>query len=529
MNTNRMVKAAGFIMVASVLSKILGLGREMSIAAAFGATRTADAYYVALAIPAVLFAIVGAAITTIFIPIFTEYRKKDEESFTILANSTLNAILLVVGILAILGMVFTPLLVKLIAPGFSGADFELTVSLTRILLPAIILMGINHWSIGFLHSKQHFFAPALIGIPYNIIIITIVFLSAAAYGVYGLAIGTLIAISSQFLIQMPALKREGFEYRRILDWQHPGLKKATTLIVPVILGTGATQLSGVVDRILASNLTEGSIAALNYASRVNGLPHGLFTIAIITVMYPTLSDYAAEGDLNRFMYTLRKGMKSIAFIVLPTMVGLVILREEIVRLLFERGNFTPESTAMTAFALGFYALGLLAMGWKDLLAKAFFSLKDTKTPMYVGIGVVSLNIVLSIILVRYLAHGGLALATAIALTVGALTLLYLLRHKLGSIGGREVLSGLVKMIILSSLMAILLLLLKQYIDVWVGFSAVVFGNWVYGGALGQAYQLTVYIILAGAFYFSGARLMGLEEAFMMRDIFIKGYQRLKRR
>jgi len=440
-------RAAAVVMVVTVLSKLLGFGREASLAAVFGATRVTDAYLVAMVIPGLLFGAVMTAITTVGIPVFSEYLHQEEKrkGFLSLVWSCFHIIVFFLLLVCVVALALAPWLVKLLAPGFGPEQAALTVTLVRILLPAIMFMGLAGWAQGVLNTHHHFTVPAAVGIPYNIILISGIFLSGVFWGIAGVAWATVAAVASQFFVQLPVLRRLGVNYQRVFDLRHPGLRKMGALLVPVLIGVGASQLNIVVDRILASGLVEGSISALNYALRVLAIPQGLFAVPLITVLYPSLAECNVVGDLAGLRSRLTRGLEVLAFLIVPMAVGLAVLRTEIVQFLFQRGAFDAADTRMTAFALLFYSTGLLFLVWREYLAKTFYALQDTATPMWTGVAAVAVNIALNLVLVRYLAHGGLALATSLAALVGCLLLLYLLRRRLGHIGGWRLLQEVGKM------------------------------------------------------------------------------------
>ncbi|MEW6572175.1 MAG: murein biosynthesis integral membrane protein MurJ [Bacillota bacterium] len=431
-------RATAVVMAATLVSKLLGFGREASLAAVFGASRVTDAYLVAAVIPTLLFAVVGAAITTVGIPVLSDYlhQKEKQAHLTSLVWSSFHAVAGLLLLLCLVALPFAPWLVKLLAPGFGPEQAALTTHLVRIMLPATLFMGLAGWAQGVLNAHKHFAAPAAVGIPYNLILIAAIFLSGALWGIAVVAWATVLAIASQFFIQVPVLVRIGIRYRPVFDPRHPGLKRMAVLVLPVLVGVGAGQVNLVVDRILASGLAEGSISALNYAFKVLQLPWGLFAIPLVTVLYPSLAEHSAVGDLEGLRERLARGLGALAFLVLPLAVGIIVLRRELVVFLYQRGAFDAVDAQMTAFALLFYTLGLLFIVWRDYLARAFYALQNTATPMWTGLVTVGVNIGLNLILVRYLAHGGLALATSIAALVGCVLLLVLLRRCLGHIGGR---------------------------------------------------------------------------------------------
>lgn len=451
-STSSMVKASGLITMIAVISKLFGFARETVIAAVFGATGVTDSYLVAYMLPSMLFAAVGAAIVTAFIPVFTEVKNNQgQQTAFALVNKFGTAALLVVGVLVLLGEVFAPVIVHLLAPGFSGGTYTLTVSLTRIVTPVMFLLTLSFLATASLNALREFTIPAMVGLPYNIIIITMVLWLGSQLGIYGLAFGTLLAIVSQVLIQLPVLIRSGYRPRLDLDLGNSTLRKIGWLMGPVILSSVAGQVNLMIDRILASGLSEGSIAALNFANRVNALPMGLFVMSIVTVMYPSLSEYSATANEDAFARHLGKSLGIIFFLILPMSIGFIVLREPLIQILFQRGAFNLEASRATSFALLYYAIGLTPMAFSEMLKRGFWAIQDTKSPMYISLFTVGLNVILNLFLVRRLGHGGLALGTSLAATAEVLLLIWYMKRRIRFPG--NLLVSMVKIILASSVMA----------------------------------------------------------------------------
>lgn len=431
-----MFRAAGIIAAASLCSKILGFFRETALAAVFGATKATDAYLVASIIPWMLFSVASTALTTTLIPVFTQrVHDAGEEAGERFINTLINFVLLFCLVMVLLGIVFTPLLVRIVAPGFKGETARLTVELTRILLPMMIFFGLAAVVTGYLQARQRFTWPALVGIPFNMIMILTIILGGRSFGITAVAAGTVLATVSQLFTMAPGLR--DFRYRLVLNWRDQGFRKVGRLIVPILLATGAGQLGLIVDRMLASGLAEGSIAALNFGTRLTQLPLGIFVMAVTTVLYPTFSQFAAGREMHGLRRALVGGVRVSLFLTIPMAVGLIVLREPIVRVLFERGAFDTRATSMTAYAVLFFSLGLVPMALREVISRVYFSLQDTMTPMLLGLGAVAVNIGLNFLLVRPLAHGGLALATSLASLFAVVILFSCLRRRLGGLGGRE--------------------------------------------------------------------------------------------
>ncbi|MGI6188813.1 MAG: murein biosynthesis integral membrane protein MurJ [Clostridiales bacterium] len=455
-------KAAVYVMAATLISKILGFFREILLGSRYGATYVTDAYLISMTIPLVLFSSVAAAISTTYIPVYSDVRlsrgKSQAVNFT---NKLLNIIVLASMILAVLGMIFTKPIVSVIAMGFKGQTLELAVKLTRITFPMIVFIGAANVYIGFLQSNNEFAVPALTGIPYNVFIIIMLLFSDAA-GIYGLVYGTVAGVAMQVVVQIPSLKKKGYRYSSLLSLRDPYVKKVLVLALPVMMGMAVQQLNALVDRMLASGLPEGSISALNFANRLNAFVYGVFSSSISIVVYPLLSKLNAEKDMDSFKKTLVNGLNVITLLLVPITVGAVVLRQPIVSVLFERGQFDERATVMTASALMFYSLGIVFYGFRDILNRTFYSLHDTKTPMLNGIVAVAVNIVLNLILIRYMQHSGLALATSISSAAMTFLMFASLKKRLGSIGWKNVLLVFIKSAAASAVMGLIVYVLNNF-------------------------------------------------------------------
>jgi len=433
-------KAAGIISVVTVLSRLLGYLRDALLAARFGATHITDAYVVAQDLPASLYAAVGVTLVTVFIPVYREsLQKRGEEASWRLVNTVLNMTLLVSGVLLVLGLVLAPLYVPLLVPGLPEEPKALAVSLTRTMLPMLLFMGMAGVASAVLNANRHFTAPAMVGLVNNLPVVLMLMVVSATWQIRWVAWSVVFGAVAGALMLMPLLPRLGFRYQPVVDWHDPGLAQVGRLIVPVLITTVLVQFQDFLDRFLASHLAEGSISALNYAVKVNSLPYGVVGAAISTVLYPSLAEHAADAEIPALRRTVTAGMRTMAFVLLPMALGLWVFREEIVKIIFERGAFDLRATAATAYALQFYSLGILFFGWQDFLQRCFFSLQDTLTPLLSSLLLVGLSVTFKILLVGPLYHGGLALGSVLAAVAAVLFLLARLRRRLGGIGGREIL------------------------------------------------------------------------------------------
>jgi putative peptidoglycan lipid II flippase len=458
-----LLKAAGIVAALSVISKFLGFAREASLAAVFGATYATDAYFMGQTIPVVIFSAVSAALGSTFIPVFSQVRQAHgRDAAYKMVSSVINAtVLLAVAFIAI-GEFFVDPLTRLVAPGFQGEAYALTVSMTRIMFPMVLFQALSGLLTGMLQADDNFAVPAMTSLAYNIIIIGSILILGPKLGIRAVGAGTVVAIAVQVVLKLPAIARTGYRWSPILNLNDPGLRRMGALTGPVLFATFAGQASTLVNRMLVSGLAEGSLAALNYATRLMGLVPGVVGTSIITVMYPTLSRLSAADDWQRYSKAFSESIKMISFVLVPAAVGMAVLRVPMVRIVFERGAFDSEATQATAWALLFLSPAVALFTLRDMTNRAFYALQDTTSPMVVSIFSAGINIVLNLILVGPLAQGGLALANTLSGAFGAGVLLLILRKKLAasessspvSLGGKAILNSLWRVLLASGIMGV---------------------------------------------------------------------------
>lgn len=419
------------IAVLNLLSRFLGLGREVVIAHMFGATAATDAYLVALMLPMLFFAILSQALASVVVPVFTEYTARGEKRAAWnLSVNVVNLLFVVLAGVTVLGVLAAPVVVKVVAPGLPAGTAVLASSLTRVMFPILIFAGLATIFSAFLNANNIFGIPAFSGAVNNLVIIGGALSLGAVYGIHGLAYGTVLGMAASALVQLPTMRRAGFRFQFSLDWNHPGVQKLYHLVIPVTIGITISQLYIVVDRFLASLLAEGSISALNYGNKIIQLPVSLFVLALSTAVFPTLTTWVAEGNHRQVADMMRRALRIIVLTTVPAGVGLMILRVPVVQLLFERGAFDERATAMTAVAILFYGVGLVGFATNIVLTRGFYAFQDTITPVKLLAVNLVLNLILSVILMRPLAHGGLALGSSLAALVNTVLLVWYLERRL---------------------------------------------------------------------------------------------------
>lgn len=451
---SKVAKATIVLMIATMLSKILGFGREVVLGSIYGTSIYSDIYITSMNIPTILFSAIGTALGITFIPIYYENQKLGGEQKAVrFANNVHNIVLLISTILALFGFIFAKPLVKLFAIGFEGEILSTTIRFTRIMIFNGIFISLSNLMTVLLQIKNNFTIPGLIGIPFNIIIIiSILFSSKISINI--LPIGTLCAVMSQFLFQYYFVYKNGYRHNHILDFKDEYIKKIIWLVAPVFIGVAVNQVNAMIDRTLASTLVEGSISALNYANKLNGFVMGLFITTLGAVIYPTLSKLSFDNDKKKFTQSIINSLNTVIILVIPISVGSIILSKPIVKVLFQRGAFDETATYMTSIALIFYSIGMVAFGLRDILGKIFYSLQDTKTPMINGTISVVLNIILNLILFKFMGYAGLALATSLSAIICIFLLFNSLKQKVGYFGQNKIVNTAIKSIIASIIMGI---------------------------------------------------------------------------
>ncbi|MBS3938725.1 MAG: murein biosynthesis integral membrane protein MurJ [Peptococcaceae bacterium] len=475
----------------SVLSKLLGFVREQVIAWRFGAGAAVDSYVAALLVPQLLAGIVGGALSTAFLPVYSEDKSAEGGRRLAVTTSFVNALLGIAGSLA--AYAFAPLIVRVLVGNFPPEQQLITAELLRIMSFGTLLINISFFLTILFNSHGGFLLPALNPIIQNIAIVAGLIV-LGAQGIAGLAWSTMLGMAIPLLLLVFWALYKNYPLIGRPNLLDPKFKRVIYLSLPIFVAGIFGQLYMVVDRRLASGLDAGSIASLSFANRLVQLPAGIFVMALATALYPTLANLAALGDKKGFAKVTIASLRSLVVLLVPATVGLWVLRYPIVRLAFERGSFDATDTNKTAFALGFYALGLLGLSAGQVLSRAFFSLHDTITPVKIGIVTALLNILLALILVYPLAHGGLALANSISVSLSAVFNFMVLRRKLGPVP-----------------MGMLPLLVKVGI-VSLGMGAV--SSVVYGATimLGEVMALGLAVVMGLLAYGGGLLAMRVEEA-----------------
>ncbi len=518
------VRSAGVVSLAIFMSRITGLMREIVMARLFGAGLIQDAFNLGFRIPNLtrdLFA--EGALSSAFVPTFTDYLStRTREESERLANLVATALVVVVGAVCATGMIFAPLLVSTLAPGYAAVPgkFELAVTMTRIMFPFLLMVALAAQAMGMLNAWNKFGVPAMASTFFNFG--SVIF--GVAIGVWlaphfngphihisridGMAIGVVLGGMLQLCWQLPSLYKLGYRLHPAFDWAHPGLQRIMRMMAPAILGNAAVLINVAVSTNLASGIADpvrgfdGPVSWLGYAFRFMQLPLGLFGVAIGSATLPSISRSVAAGNMDEFRRTFSKSLGMVFLLTLPSSIGLVVLGKSIIGAIYQGGKFELYDTQQTATALSCYAVGLVGYAALKVLNPAFYALGDARTPMVVSIISIVINYATAVALIRFagFGHAGLALATSAVALFGFVVLFTILRVRLGGVYGRELVAGFAKVAVASGAMGAAVFLASHGMEQWLGVSQ-----------MARRADLAVSIPLGVAVFYVVCRVMGVTD------------------
>jgi putative peptidoglycan lipid II flippase len=500
-------RAAGVLGAATMLSRVMGMVRDMVVSRLFGAGMYTDAFFAAFQIPNMLRRFFAeGALTSAFIPTFSEwYNRKGEEEARILANVCFTVLTIVMAAITVIGVILSPQIVSLMFPGFADnpEKLSLTILLNRMMFPYIFFVTLVALCMGILNTVRHFFTPAISTVFLNISMVLCALLLHDRFQVpiVALAVGVLIGGVVQLLLQLPVLYKKGFAPRPNFDFRHPAVKRIGLLMVPAVFGIGVYYLNIAVGAILASLLPEGSVSYLYYAQRLFEFPQGIFTVSVAQAVLPSMSRQAAMGDLEALKESLSYAVRLTLFITIPAMTGLIFCSTPIFSLLFMGGAFDYAKAVNCGIALVYYSVGLSFVALVRVLVPAFYALKDTKTPVMIAFAAFILNLIFSLALMKPMQHAGLALASSLSAVGNMALLLWFLRRKIGPFGGRGIAVAGAKGIVASLPMAAVV----YYIIGLIGWSQL-------GGKLVKGGVLACAVIAGMTVFLMTASLLRCEEA-----------------
>lgn len=450
-------KSAVLMGVIILLSKVMGLVRDSMIAAAYGMTEQAIAYETASKLPITIFDFVlGGVVTSAFIPVYNSLAvKKGKKEALSFAQSYVNLILTITVALSVLGAVFAPALVSVIAPALESTTASLAAYLTRIMFPMVIFVGLAFSFVGFLQSEGEYNIPAVISLVSNLIMVGYLLFLGDTFGVTGLAVSLLIGWGAQAIVQIPAVVKRGFRYRLTAPLATPEIARAAKNTLPILIATWTTPVCSLINTSIASGIDGGrAINALGYANRLYIIIVGLFSFVATNLLFPYFARAAAEGNRDESDRLTRTSIRTLTFIIAPIAVGVMVLSEPFVALIYEKGAFTPSETAITATALRYYAVGMVFAAVSEVLTKAFFAVEKTRRPMISSVISMGFNVAVILIFGKKLGIGGIALVSALAAGVNmAVNWIFAVRMKLIS-PDREDILDLAKSLLSAVLMGV---------------------------------------------------------------------------
>lgn len=521
MVSGRMVRAAGILSVSTLISRILGLIREILFAGIFGANYVTDAFRVAYAIPYVLRRLLGeGAMSAYLVPVFTDIRAKEgDENAKIFAYTAYTTFSLVVFAIIAIGIAIAPLIVFIIAPGLKSNPeaFNLAVYLARLMLPYMFLMMTSAMSMGILNSYEHFFTPSLSPIVMNLAFIGAMLYLCPLLGgdisnqIVGLAYGVLIGGLLQVLVQVPAQFRFGIKFKPIFNFMHKGIKRMLLLMGPAMLVIGVVRINLLLDNIAASFLGEGVISILNYGERLLQFPLGIIGFAISTSSLPLLSRYFSDGKLDQMKRTLMEAFTLATVVCLPAMFGLFALGGPLVEVIFRHGAFTMGDAHATTSVLYAFSIGLFGFVGVQVLVPGFYAMHDTKTPVWGALSALVTNGTLNFALMPFFGAFGIALATSISAYVNALVIAMLLRRRIGRLGFREFTKKALRIALASIVMAVLVWLAYHWLITIIGY-----------GLIEKIIGVVVCTGLGVALFLAFSKLLGITE---VNDIISRLFRR----
>ena len=529
-------KSAGIVSIAVMFSRVLGLVREMVFAQYFGAGYLYDAFQVAFRIPNVLRDLFAeGALSAAFVKVFTDYQilKSEEEAWK-LASLVLNALVVVLSIITILGIIFSGQIVGLIAAGFPPEIAALATTMTRIMFPYILFVAMAALAMGVLNTKGNFGVPASASTVFNIVSIffglglafwlsgggwekgvkNTIPSDAAQWAIIGMSIGTLIAGASQFFMQVPSLFKVGFRFSPLLSFADEGVRKVGRLMAPAIIGTSAVQINVLINTFFVTSIV-GGVSWLSYSFRLMQFPIGVFGVAIGTASIPVLSRMVSLKKIDDFRDTLSSSINLVFLLTLPSACGLIVLGEPIIRLIYSHGGAFKESDVpMTAYALAAYSIGLTGYAAIKVLSPAFYALDDAKTPMIIALCSIVVNAAACYGFLNLFSnygvtpeypngygHAGVALATSCVALVNFFALVIIMKKRIGRIGGGDIFKSFVKIAVASAIMSVVCYFSFQFLVGYFGIETLSV----------KLIEVFVPIILGGITFFIAAKLLGVSE------------------
>ncbi|WP_411678906.1 murein biosynthesis integral membrane protein MurJ [Clostridium thailandense] len=512
MSDKKLIKSSVIVMVFIILGKVLALIRDALIAAKFGATYVTDIYNFALGI-VYLLTTISYGLTTTFIPLHTEHlqksTKKVRDKFV---NNVINMSSIFTILLSIVLIIFAKYIIYVFAHGFWNDPkvFSISVEITRIMIISLIFISLQSVITGVLQAHKEFYEPAAMAAISNIVYIVYLVFLTNKYGIKGFAIATVVGFFMQFAINIPKYIKLGYRYKGNIDFKEKEIHYMFKLMIPVIISTSVVQLNVFVNRSFATNIFFGAVTVLDYANKVSTLAYEVFAIGIGMIVYPTLSELAAKKDVVQYKKALGKAINTILLIMVPASIAIAILREPLITIIFKRGAFDNQAAKLTASALLFYCPSMIAYGVRDILNKAFYSIKDTKTPMINSFIGIIMNIIINIVIIKYMKVSGLTLATSISVIITTILMICNLNKKLEGMEIRRIIDVFFKVVSSSVIMGAVIFIVNKTVVLKFGY-----------GLKASIMSVLVSFVLGASIYFVSIFLLKVEEFNYLINSFLK--------
>ncbi|WP_312700202.1 murein biosynthesis integral membrane protein MurJ [Sedimentibacter sp.] len=451
------------LIIITIFSKVIGFVRELTLAYFYGASSISDAYIIALTIPSIIFSFIGNAIATGYIPIYNSIQEnKSTDAADMYTNNLINILAVLSFTVICFGLVFSEQIVKLFAYGFDDMTLSIATNFTRVSMLGIFFIGTIYIFKSYLQINKNYIIPGLIGLPMNITMIISMYASSKGNLII-LGFGILLSTIAQFMFLLPFVKFKGFKYRMVINFKEPNIKRMIHLGLPVIIGVAVNDINKIVDKTLASQISSGGISALNYANQLNSFVQGIIVASIATAMYPLISKMVVQNNMKGLKKSLTEAINYTVILLVPASIGAMTLSHPIVEVLFGRGAFSEEAIIATSNCLFFYSIGMVGMGFWEILSRPFYAIQETRIPMIIAsIGVLA-NIILNLILSKYYGINGLAIATSISAIFISCLMFISLRKKIGSFGLKTISITFIKVLFASIIMAILVKISYKFI------------------------------------------------------------------
>lgn len=499
MSKNSLKRTTFLMMALSVIIKFIGFLRSSVLAYYYGAGYISDAYNIAYDIPIILFAFLGNAIATAYIPMYTQIEKDDGEQSSLKYSNTIITLYSIISIVISLATtIFAEPFIRILAAGFDNRTMSLAVKFTRISSWCLIFVTIEKLFVCYLNIKNNYLIPTMISLPMNILLILSIVVSSKM-GYQYLGIGIFIALSSQFFFLLPSLKKEKYKFYPCLNVKDKNVIQTVKIVLPVLLGVSVNQINKIIDKSIASTIKVGGISNLNYASVINIAIQDIIIFSIITVVFVKISKFVSENKMDELRKMINKALSSVLCLITPISVGIIVFSKQIVSVLFMRGSFDEIAMNETASALAFYSLGMIFVSVRDILVKVFYSFKDSKTPIKNSVYAIIINIVLNFILSRFMGISGLALATSISAISSAFLMSWSLKKKIGDIGQKNIIRIFLKILTVSVISILLMLCIYNLLIIWLPM--------IFSLGIALIFGIALYILLAYAFKIDEVRMI----------------------